>query len=248
MKKALLFLVLSLLILSAVCAAFAQQDPMAIPTEAPSAGSDLPEGYDPASEEDHGYSYTGGVYDDYGRAKYAGASPIPLDPIDMPTPTPKPTLTFNYGLVTSDKVGISFEAPMGWMVDLSSDDTVTLMDPNTLDGYQSTLTVRIVGVASTYSLSELKSDLLLTLKELGQFNYATWSTTETASRTLLKKDGYYADYRGTTYDGVAVHGRVMMALLDGNKVITVHISCPDGFFSSSYKGVINHVRETLKLL
>ncbi len=40
----------------------------------------------------------------------------------------------------------------------------------------------------------------------------------------------------------------MMALLDNHQVLMVHLSCPDGYFNSSYKGVINHVRETLKQL
>ena len=249
MKKALTRLVSALLALLMLgCAAAAvsetlQKDPMSIPD------TTLPEGYDPASEEDNtATAYTAsGVYDDYGRSKYAGATPIPLDPIDMPTPTPKPTLTFSYGIVSADKIGLTFEAPVGWEIDNSADNAVTLRDPNPVDGVHATLTVRLTNVASTYKLAELKSDLLLMLKELGQYNYSSWGTTDTASRTLLKKDGYYADYHGDYYDGTSVYGRVMMALLDGNRVITVHISCPNGYFTSSYKSVINHVRETLKM-
>ncbi len=253
MKKLCLFLAL-ILLTGSVPAHFAladgsglQADPMALPTQAPSDSFALPEGYDPASEEDSGgYSVYSSAYNDYGRTLYAGATPIPLDPIDMPTPTPKPTLTFSYGLVTSDKLRLSFEAPVGWGIDASANDAVTLINQTALDGYNAYVTVRVYPVASSFKLADLRTELRDTLKELGQYNFAEWHTTDTATRTLLKKDGYYADYKGRYYDGTAIHGRVMLALLDNHQVIMVHLSCPDGYFDSSYKAVISHVRDTLK--
>lgn len=253
MKKLCLFIALVLLLGSAAAnGALAsgsnlQADPMAVSTASPSSSFSLPEGYDPASEEDYGgYSYSSQASSSYNSSMYAGATPIPLDPIDMPTPTPKPTLTFSYGLVTSDKLRLSFEAPLGWGVDLSGTDSVKLINPNALDGYCATITVRVYSVASSFKFADLRTELRNTLKEIGQYNFSKWSNTEIASRTLLKKDGYYADYEGKYYDGTAIYGRVMLALLDGNQVIMVHLSCPDGYFNSSYKAVINHVRETLK--
>ncbi len=226
-----------------------QADPMAVSTGSPSSTFSLPEGYDPASEEDDGdYSSYTPSYGSYNSAVYAGATPIPLDPIDMPTPTPKPTLTFSYGEVTSDKLRLSFEGPVGWGIDASADDAVTLVNQNALDGYNAYITVRMYSVASAFKLADLRTELRNYLKELGQYNFTKWTPTETASRTLLKKDGYYADYKGQYYDGTSIHGRVMMALLDNQRVIMVHLSCPDGYFESSYKAVINHVRDTLKQL
>ena len=250
MKKLSLLLALMLVCLAALGGAYAdglQSDPLALPTNRPD--NSLPEGYDPASEEDSASYYApGGAYNDYGRSMYAGASPIPLDPIDMPTPTPKPSLTFSYGQVNADNIHIGFECPAGWIIDTSAEDAVVLTNPTAYDGYNATLTVRVYSVASTFKTADLRGELKNTLKDLGQYNFAKWSTTELATRTLLKKDGYYADYEGTYYDGTAIYGRVMMALLDGSKVIMVHLSCPDGFFNSSYKSVINHVRDTLKQL
>ena len=251
MKKLCLFMALVLLLGSAtVNAALAsgsnlQADPMAV--SAPSSSFSLPEGYDPASEEDNGsYSPYASAYTSYDTSMYAGATPIPLDPIDMPTTTPKPTLTFSNGLVTLDNLRLSFEAPVGWGIDTSADDAVTLVNQNALDGYNAYITVRVYSVASSFKLADLRTELRNYLKELGQYNFAKWNPTDTATRTLLKKDGYYADYTGQYYDGTAIHGRVMMALLDNQKVIMVHLSCPDGYFESSYKAVINHVRDTLK--
>lgn len=224
-----------------------QKDPMDLSTAVPRQELVLPEGYDPASEEGGEEDFNdSAVYDDYGRNVYAGATPIPLDPIDMPTATPKPTLTFEYGTVSADKLRLIFDAPQGWGIDDSVADAVTLINPTELDGYNAQITIRVYSVASTFKTNDLKAELRNTLKELGQYNFTKWKTTELASRTLLKKDGFYADYEGTYTNDVSIYGRVMMALLDNNQVIMLHISCPDGYFNSSYKAVINHVRDSLK--
>ena len=261
MKKSLLMVALALTVaLLTGCAANnqtfpdantapanAQRDPLAVPTEAPSLSFDLPEGYDPASEEGGGENYSDGlIYNDLGRALYAGATPIPLDPIDMPTPTPKPTLTFSYGLVTSDKLRLSFEGPVGWGIDESAADAITLINPNELDGTNATLTVRVYSVASSYKLNDVKTDLRNMLKELGQYNFASWKPTNIDSRKIMQKDGFYANYEGVYTNGTAIYGRVMMALLDNNQVIVIHLMCPNGYFNSSYKAVIEHARDTMK--
>ena len=227
-----------------------QRDPMSVEdTGTPEEGDALPgEDYDPTLEEDNGSFVSGAVYDDYGRTVYAGATPIPLDPIDMPTATPKPTLAFTYGQVNAESLRLTFEAPAGWIVDTSAANQIVLTDPNAYDGVNATLTVKMSAVPGSYKLSDVRTEVRNALKEIGQYNYSKWSTTELASRTLLKKDGYYADYNGVYYDGTAVHGRVMVALLDNNQIITVHMACPDGYFNSSYKTVLNHFRETLKTM
>lgn len=210
-----------------------------------SAGSDWLSGYDPASEEDSGSYLAGTVYDEYGQTVYAGATPIPLDPIDMPTPTPRPSLAFSYGVVAADKLGLTFEAPMGWYMDASANDTIILTDPSAYDNFNATMTIQIVPVSSTYKLSDVKTEVRTLLQELGQYNYTKWETTDLASRTLLKKDGYYANYRGEYYDGTIVRGRVMVALLDNNQIITVHMAAP-GWYNESYMNVVAHFRDTLQ--
>ena len=75
---------------------------------------------------------TGTVY------PYAGSTPIPLDPIDMPTPTPRPSLSFTYGDYSAASVGVSFKAPAGWLVDESQAQTFILREPDSQikDGQQ----------------------------------------------------------------------------------------------------------------
>ena len=225
-----------------------QRDPLSVATATPDPGPaytyDLPEDYDPASEEDNAGTDLAGVYtDEYGRQPYAGATPIPLDPVDLPTPTPRPSLAFNYTPVTVN--GLTFEAPVGWQIETPSADTFIMSDPVTYDNYNASMTVRFETVPSNYTLNDVKTKVNDMLKEIGQYNYTQWSSTSLAERTLLKKDGYYANYRGVYYDGTIVRGRVMVALLDNNQIITLHMTCP-GWFNESYMNVVAHFRDTVK--
>lgn len=223
-----------------------QRDPLSTaPSATPDTGNALPDGYDPSSEEDAGGYVAGAIYDEYGQMIYAGASPIPLDPIDMPTATPRPSLTFSYGAVTADKLGLIFEAPAGWYVDSTASDMIVLTDPNSYDNFTATMTIKLAPVSVDYKLADVKTEVRNVLKELGKYNYITWETTELAARTLLKKDGYYANYRGEYYDGTVVRGRVMVALLDGNQILTVHMAAP-GWYNESYMNVVAHFRDTLQ--
>lgn len=226
-----------------------QKDPLTVATNAPTMeATEWNEAWgDPSAEEDNGSVYVpGAVYDDYGNTLYAGATPIALDPVDMPTPTPRPTLTFGYTEIAADSLGVKFEAPQGWMMDTSSPGTVVLMDPQTYDGYNATMTISVSPVAASYKLADVKEELRNYLDLLGK-GYSTWKTYEAASRTLLGKDGYYNNYRGEMTDGTVVRGRVMIALLDGNKIMVVHMAAP-GWYNESYMGVVSHFRDTLKTL
>ena len=124
MKKSLFILVLLLFaLILAGCASTPQtypeadgnyqRDPLALATPNPTNPpyqDELPEDYDPASEENDTMSDLVGVYyDEYGRQIYAGATPIPLDPIDLPTATPRKPLSFSYAQVSAN--GLTFEYP-----------------------------------------------------------------------------------------------------------------------------------------
>ncbi len=253
MKKriSLILLVLAVAVVLCGCAkempqynelpASSQQDPLAIPTQRP---TDLP--YDPLAEEDGDTYVPGMAYDAYGNALYAGATPIPLDPIDMPTATPRPSLAFSYAPITVSQLNIGFEAPQGWLMDTSVPDTITLLDPNTYDGVQGKMVVSIISVASDYKLSDVKNTLESDLEDLSR-SYVEWKTYQAAERTLLDKDGYYNNYRGVLTDGNVVRGRVMIALLDNNRIIKVNMVAP-GWYNESYMKILSQFRDTLKAL
>lgn len=219
-----------------------QQDPLSIPSQAPA--TQMP--YDPLAEEDGDTYVAGMAYDEYGNALYAGATPIPLDPIDKPTATPRPSLAFSYAEVAMESLGIKFEAPQGWLMDTTIPDTIVLKDPNVYDNFQGTLTLSITPVSADYKLSNVKQTLADELEEISH-SYVEWKTYQADDRTLLDKPGYYNNYRGVMVDGNVVRGRVMVALLDNNRIITVDMAAP-GWYNESYMTILGHFRDTLKAL
>jgi len=204
----------------------------------------LPSGYDPASEEDNGY-FVDARYDASGNAVYAGATPIPIDPIDMPTPTPRPELTFTYGEYTAAKLGLKFNSAIGYTVDDSQSDVYVLTEPAAAvkDNYAATITLQIMPINKNYDLDDVKTDLknyLLTEKT----KYQGWESYTAASKTLMGEKGYYNNYRGELPDGTIVRGRVHMAIIGENELLVLHVSCP-GWFNTSYMKVYDQIRETL---
>ena len=219
--------------------------PTPTPTVVPADFYDTDAGYDPLAEEDDSLtgSYALGVFNEMGDSVYAGTTPIPLDPIDMPTPTPRPDLVFNYAEYTASKLGLSFEAPNDWTVTTDDGTTYTLTDPNTRDGVNAFISITVSTVGGTYKLTDVKNDLKSQLAEI-QKNYPTWSVAVAAGRTLMGEDGYYNTYRGEEFDGTVVRGLVHIVLLSG-RTVTIHLQAP-GWFNTSYTKVYSKMRNTLK--
>ncbi len=230
--------------------AIATQAPaLALQTEVPTFTLDLPEGYDPSSEEDEGGLASGGVYSEKLEAVFAGATPLRIDPVDMPTPTPRPALAFTYVPYTAEKLGLSFESVAGYHVDSQASDTFILTEPEELqkDNYSVQILFMVTPVTSSYKVSDIQNDLKAKIDELGAYNYNEWRKYSIEASPLMGKDGYYTTYRGVLYDGTVVRGRVHMALLDNSRLLTLHLSCP-GWFNTDYTGVFTHIRSTLKAL
>jgi len=242
------------------------------PTQAPTAPSGslddpiLPpneEDYDPASEEDTEDFGGGSIFDSTFappltvetpapeptiNSQYAGASPVVIDPIDKPTPTPLPALTFAMQSYDATKLHLSFEAPMGWSVDDSSNDTYILTQPTNeaIPGYQSTITVRATTVNSQFDSKDMANEVKQMLETIGASGFKSFEESRTAERTLLDKAGVYANYSGVTLDGVEVAGRVHVTCI--NKVLySVHMSYPLGYRDTYVKQVYNQFRTTVKI-
>ncbi len=177
---------------------------------------------------------------------FAGATPMPLDPIDMPTPTPRPPLQFSYQTYDITRLGISFEAPVGWELDETVADTVLLTQPfeEIRDNYQAFLLVEVHSTGSTPSKSDMKTSVQDILKTLSG-GYGEWRQTNTAERTLMGETGIYADYRGVQVDGTIVRGRVHVGFKD-KKIIVVHMSCPGGYNEDYTGSVYVKFRNSLK--
>lgn len=222
----------------------------------------LPEGIDPSAEEEYGddVEYIGAAvqaqtqsaqYDtaDLPSSSFAGSTPIPLNPIDMATPTPRTALSFDYTRYTANRLGLSFESVAGYEVDETAGDSYILREPENQwkDNKGVVITLTVNNVASSYKKAEVKKDVIAKLQSLGSFNYQAWQPTNPADRSLLKAPGYYADYRGILMDGTIIRGRIHMAILPGNKLLTLHIEHP-AEYNTDYIGVYSHIRNTFKTI
>lgn len=176
---------------------------------------------------------------------YAGSTPLPLDPIDMPTPTPRPALTFNYETYEVTKLGITFDGPAGWIKDDSANDTFTLTEPAPRDNYTAFMTIRKASVSEDYDQSELENEVKGMLETIGDTNYDIWKPSMTDTRTLMEHDGVYANYEGTLVDGTRVRGRVHVTCID--KVLySVHMSHAAGY-NTDYLQNHQKLRDTMAL-
>ena len=181
------------------------------------------------------------------RSEYAGATPVVIDPIDKPTATPVPALSFSYTTYYATKLHLSFEGPIGWTVDDTDSDTYVITNPDTSADYAASMTIRVTSVTSDYSTSQLTSEvknMLSTIKSSA--SYKSFSPSNTASRTLLDKAGVYANYTAVLSDGTRIAGRVHVTCL--NKVLyTVHITYPRDYTDTYVDKVYKKMRDTIKI-
>ena len=176
---------------------------------------------------------------------YAGATPIPLTPVDLPTPTPHPELTFDYATYTAGSLGLSFDCPSGWLVDESQTDVFVLTEPETQmhDGQQCIITISAEPVTANYSESDLKKQVTQRLKEIGSVNFTVWNPSLTATRTLMGSNGVYANYTGTLANGVELAGRILYASAN-NKLYGVEMVYPRDY-RDDYLNIFAKIRETI---
>ena len=214
--------------------------------------------YDPASEEGRGadgltfvdvttpepapaYSPAPTVF-----SQYAGATPVMIDPIDKPTPTAVPPLTFTYQVYDATNLGLSFEGPIGWVADASGSDSYVIYNPDPSMDYAATLTITATSVVNDYSESNLKNTVLDMLSSIGMSSFREFNRSNTATRTLLSQNGVYANYTGTLDNGVEVAGRVHVTYKD-HVLYTVHITYPAAYTDTYTDGVYKKLRDTIKI-
>lgn len=212
--------------------------------------------YDPTSEENNDEDII--IPDDVAipvatdvafiTSEYAGATPIILDPIDKPTGTPRPEITFQYQTYTASSLGVTFEAPAGWSVDDSVVGTLVLTEPadEQKDNYTATLTISAEPSGGEMSTSDMKAAVKALVSAVGETNYKEWKVTEVGTRTLMDGDGVYQDYRGVLLDGTIVRGRMHIACID-RTLYTIHLSHP-GWYNSDFLNIHAQLRKTMKLI
>ncbi len=207
---------------------------------------------DALGEEDN---QDNGVFDDGtgvgGQAEatvyaYAGSTPIPLDPIDAPTATPRQALSFTYVQYDLPALGLSFQGPAGWVPDESVSEMYTLTEPEQQikDGQLGILKIYATPVSSTYTESNLVTEIKQRLSDISATNFKEWKPSYTATRFLMGNKGVYANYSGTLVDGTQVGGRVHAVSID-KKLYCIEIVYPLNF-KDDYLSVFSKMRETIK--
>lgn len=176
---------------------------------------------------------------------YAGSSPIPLDPVDAPSPTPRTAITFTYVPYTVASLGLTFDGPAGWVPDESVSEMYTLTEPEQQikDGQLGIVNIYAIPVNSNYSEANLTTEIKQRLSTIGSTNFVDWNPSLTATRYLMGGKGVYANYSGTLANGVQVGGRVHATCID-NVLYCVQITYPLSF-KDDYLNIFAKVRETI---
>lgn len=214
--------------------------------------------YDPASEE-------GGQSEQIGdtaqnapavtnapmmQSEFAGATPVKIDPVDKPTPTPLPKITFSYTTYNAPNLHLTFEGPAGWIANDLAADTYILTNPDPSMDYEAKAEIRTIAAGKDYTQKELVKEAKAQAEALqGTGSFQSFSTSDTATRTFINGNGVYIAYKGTLNDGqeTGVAGRIIVNTV--NKVLYVlHVSYPRGLADTYADGVYNKVRHSMKLV
>ena len=213
------------------------------------------EGIDAASVEETGTVTSDPIHADAGVSPtsvpevivvYPGATPVVIDPVDKPTPTPVPEMKFSeYSTYDATKLRLSFEAPKGWESDDSLSDTYVLINPDTRFPYQAQLIVTARAVSTDYSTNDLKKEVLAVVDNLKP-EFTSFSKTNTATRTLFDKNGVYIDFDGYVKGTEnRVWGRVH-AVTVNKTLVVLRITAPYEYSRTYKDGVYSRFRKTVK--
>ncbi len=211
--------------------------------------------YDPASEENWDEASSPvTVYEQApetnqapeAASAYPGATPVVLDPIDKPTPTPAPAISITeYQVYDATRLRLSFEGPVGWTIDDTRTDSYTITNPDSRASYPAQLTVTTKAVAAEYTQNDLKKEVKTQLNTL-KADYTGFSPTNTATRTLFDKTGVYADFSGVLKDtDVKVWGRVH-AITVNKTLVVLTITAPYEYRETYKDTLYSKFRHTVK--
>ena len=141
MKRIVVFLAMALMAFS-VAQAESEQDSTFVfgPADTETAAPELTPSPTPASTPIPADSGETGF--DFSQVDNPLATPVAVNPIDMPTPTPTPAPNYAYETYKNDSMGISFDIPYTWLLNpaTNQETTVQFVEPKSermeVDGYQ----------------------------------------------------------------------------------------------------------------
>ena len=182
------------------------------------------------------------------------ATPVAIDPIDKPTPTPEPTPKFVYETYENTAMGVSFSIPYTWLLNPNTnhDTTVQFVEPKSEmmepDGYQTRLTIEKYNMGLAQTASDARSRLESTLEELAA-SFTTFTPGEIASGSFGTGNGYYCYYKADYNDGTKTYemnGRVIIVAHE-KALYQIRLTTPRNWYSY-YNYLWRKVRSTIKFL
>ncbi|MBO5533972.1 MAG: hypothetical protein J6B53_01025 [Clostridia bacterium] len=214
--------------------------------EAPAISNPVPAPVSPAADEPFMVDFSN-LYPDN-----PAATPVSVDPIDKPTPTPMPTPNFAYKLYENTSMGISFSIPMTWLLNPNTNQssTVQFVEPQRemMDqgGYQTRLTIEQVNMGVPQTVSDARSRLESVLEEMAN-NFSSFVPGSIASASLGGAKGSYCYYKAEYNDGIKTYlmnGRITI-VASGNSLYQMRITAPRDWYSY-YENVFRRARSTWK--
>lgn len=176
---------------------------------------------------------------------FAGSSPIPLDPVDLPSATPQ-NVEFIFVDYIIPSMGLTFKGPAGWIPEENGSEQYTLSEPaeQMKDGQLGMISIFASPVNENYSESALKSEIQQRLKAIGDTNFEVWDPSLTATRHLMGSKGVYANYSGTMVTGIKLGGRIHAVTID-QVLYRIEIVYPLQY-KEAFLEVFSQMRSSLK--
>ena len=199
-------------------------------------------------------STEGTIQFDFSSVDNPQATPVAVDPIDKPTPTPLPTPSYWYETYVNQAMGISFDVPGTWLLNpnTNQETTVQFVEPKSEmmepDGYQTRMTIEKVNTGLQQNAADAQTQLESTLTELAA-SFTTFTPGEIASASMGDANGAYCYYRVEDTDATKTYtmrGRIII-VAQGNALYQVRITTPSNWYSY-YEYVFRKVRSTFEFL
>ena len=180
------------------------------------------------------------------------ATPVAVDPIDKPTPTPAPTPKFVYETYENPTMGVSFSIPYTWHLNPNTNHatTVQFVEPKSemmeQDGYQTRITIEKYNMGLEQTASDARSRLESVLEELAP-SFTNFTPGNIDSGDFGDGKGYYCYYRAEYNDGTKnyeMNGRVII-VAHKKALYQIRLTTPRNWYSY-YNYLWRKVRSTIE--
>ncbi len=188
-----------------------------------------------------------------------GQTPVPIDPIDMPTSTPEPRAEVTYDLFSSSAVGVEFKKPSTWIQTPGTvPEFIQFVEPageaglREDGGYPTRITIVKQSKGTKQSSDDAKDQLDISIQELGADFLEFTASEDSAPLSMGGGRGYYRLYKGVVADPAdpnktySVRGRMGVVAKD-QALYQIRYSTVANYYNF-YGDIYREVRNSFKVL